>query len=182
MNKTNPQNIWQGFHWSFFINVQGLIICMLRFEQLIDKDRIKLAGIELQTAANLMLAAAASMELAGDFSRAEYEDYIRPTMMSPNVQSDNFSGLMFWDHAYLMKIWQQIQPKFKNMPLRLKSEQDEFIMAYRTLAKSHKRVCSEFGGKEIASLHSQNTTAIKILDKFEHSRHKLISNSSIKTV
>jgi len=177
MEKTNPYNIWQGFHWSFFINVQGLIICMLRFEKLIDKDRIRLAGIELQTAANLMLAAGASMELAGDFSRAEYEEYIRPTMMVPNVKSDNFSGLMFWDHAYLMKIWQQIQPKLKNIPVELESEQNEFIRAYMALSKSHKRVCHEFGGNEIGSLHSQKTTAINTLDKFEHSRQKLISKS-----
>lgn len=177
MNKTNSHNIWQGFHWSFFINIQGLIICMLRFDQLITTDQIRLAGIELKTAANLMLAAAASMELAGDFSRVEYEQYIRPTMMKPNVQSDNFSGLMFWDHAYLMKIWHKIQPIFKNMPQRLKSEQNEFIMAYMTLSQSHKRVCSQFGGNETSSLHSQNTTAIDSLNKFEYSRHKVINNS-----
>ena len=182
MNKTNSQNIWQGFHWSFFINTQGLIICMLRFEQLMLKEHIRLAGIELQTAANLMLAAAASMELAGEFSRAEYEEHIRPTMMTPNVKSDNFSGLMFWDHGYLMKIWHQIKPNFKNIPVELKSEQNDFIMAYMTLSKSHKRVCSEFGGNEIGSLHSQNITAIETLDKFEHSRHRLISNYSSKVV
>ncbi|MDJ0572188.1 MAG: hypothetical protein QNJ53_24530 [Pleurocapsa sp. MO_192.B19] len=177
MKKINPQIIWQDFHWSFFINVQGLIISILRFESLMAREKIQLAKIELKTASSLMSAAAASMELAGEFSREEYEQYIRPTMMPPKVQSDDFSGLMFWDHAYLMKIWKKIQPRFKNMPLALKSEQDEFILAYMTLSKSHKEVCSKFGGNEIGSLRSQNTTAIKTLEKFEKNRHKLIVKS-----
>ena len=177
MNKINPQIIWKGFHWSFFINVQGLIISMLRFEQSMAREDIELARIELKTAANLMLASAASMELAGDFSREEYELYIRPTMMVPHVQSDDFSGLMFWDHAYLMTIWKKIQPRFKNMPLALQSEQDEFISAYMVLSKSHKKVCSKFGGNEIGSLRSNRTTAIKTLEKFEQNRKNLIVNS-----
>ncbi|MEM8672334.1 MAG: siderophore biosynthesis protein [Cyanobacteria bacterium P01_G01_bin.67] len=175
MNKIDSHIIWQGFHWSFFINIQGLIIAMLRFEKFITQNHLRLAGIELKTATDLMLAAAASMELAGDFTREEYEQQIRPTMMPPKVKSENFSGLMFWDHAYLMKIWQRIQPKFQRLPPKLKSEQDEFIQAYLTLSESHKKVCRKFGGKEISSLHSQKVTAVTTLNKFEHSRHRLIS-------
>ena len=177
MEKLNPQIIWKGFHWSFFINIQGLIISMLRFEKFMTMEKIQLARIELKTAANLMFAAAASMELAGEFSREEYEQYIRPTMMPPKVQSDDFSGLMFWDHAYLMTIWKTIQPRFKTMTIALKSEQDEFVLAYMALSKSHKRVCSKFGGDEIGSLRSQNTTAIKTLEKFEQNRKQLIVNA-----
>ena len=177
MKKIKSEIIWKGFHWSFFINVQGLIISMLRFEKLMNIENIQLAGIELKTSANLMLAAAASMELAGDFSRQEYEQYIRPTMMPPKVRSDDFSGLMFWDHAYLMKTWKKIQPIFKNMPLALKSEQDEFVLAYTALCQSHKKVCSKFGGNEVGSIRSQNTTAIETLEKFEQNRIKSIANS-----
>ena len=28
----NTEEIWKGFHWSFFVNVQALIICLRRFE------------------------------------------------------------------------------------------------------------------------------------------------------
>ena len=177
MTQINPLITWKGFHWSFFINVQGLIISMSRFEQLITLANIELAKIELRTAANLMLASAASMELAGDFSREEYENYIRPTMMAPKVQSDDFSGLMFWDHAYLMIIWKKIQPRFKNMPPALQVEQEEFISAYMVLSKSHKKVCSKFGGNDLGSLRSSSKTAIQSLEKFEQSRKKLIANS-----
>lgn len=176
MQKINPLKIWQGFHWSFFISIQGLIISMLRFERSITLEDIQAAKVELNTSAKLMLAAAASMELAGEFSREEYDRYIRPTMMPPKVQSEDFSGLMFWDHAYLMVIWQKIQPIFKNMPQVLQSEQNKFISAYMVLSQSHKQVCSKFGGDEISSLRGSKATAIKTLNKFEQNRHKLISN------
>jgi hypothetical protein len=176
MQTINPLQIWQGFHWSFFINIQGLIISMLRFERSIGLEDFQAAKIELNTAAKLMLSAAASMELAGGFSQEEYDRYIRPTMMPPKVQSEDFSGLMFWDHAYLMVVWKKNQPIFKNMPHVLRSEQDEFIAAYIVLSQSHKKVCSKFGGNEISSLRGSKMTAIKTLNKFEQNRQKLISN------
>lgn len=176
MQKINPLKIWQGFHWCFFINVQGLIISMLRFERSFKSDDLQTAKTELNTATQLMLSAAASMELAGAFSREEYNRYIRPTMMPPNVKSEDFSGLMFWDHAYLMVVWQKIQPIFQNMPRKLQSEHDSFMAAYLVLSQSHKQVCSKFGGNEITSLRGSKTTAIKTLKKFEQNRQRLISN------
>lgn len=170
----DSQVFWESFHWVFFINVQGLIISMLRFEKFIAVEDFELAKVELNTAVDLMLAAAASMELAGNFTREEYEFYVRPTMIPPKVNSDDFSGLMSWDHAYLMKIWKRVQPKFKSMPLTLKSEQEKFVSAYMTLSKSHKKVCSKFGGTELGSLRSKNITAIEVLEKFEHNRKQLI--------
>jgi len=176
MQQIDPLKVWQGFHWSFFINVQGLIISMLRFERSITLEDIPSAKAELNTAAGLMLAAASSMELAGEFSREEYDRYIRPTMMPPKVKSEDFSGLMFWDHAYLMLVWKKIQPIFKNMPHVLRSEHDKFIAAYMVLSQSHKQVCSKFGGDEIVSLRGSKVTAIKTLSKFEQNRQKTISN------
>ena len=175
MRKINPLEVWQGFHWSFFINVQGLIIAMLRFEKYMTLENITAAKTELNTAAELMLSAAASMELAGGFSQEEYNHYIRPTMMPPKVKSEDFSGLMFWDHAYLMVVWKKIQPFFKNMPHVLQAEQDEFIAAYMVLSQSHKKVCSKFGGDEITSLRGSKATAIETLNKFERNRYKSIS-------
>ena len=175
MQKITPLEVWQGFHWSFFIYVQGLIIAMLRFEKYTISNNVTAAKTELNTAAQLMLSAAASMELAGGFSREEYNQYIRPTMMPPKVKSEDFSGLMFWDHAYLMMVWKKIQPFFKNMPQVLQAEQDEFIAAYQVLSQSHKHVCSKFGGDEITSLRGSKATAIETLNKFERNRQKTIS-------
>lgn len=65
MLKLTPQEIWQGFHWSFFINIQGLIICLHRFNLELIDGNLQQAQIELKTATKLMLASGASMELAG---------------------------------------------------------------------------------------------------------------------
>lgn len=176
MQKINPLQVWQGFHWSFFINVQGLIISLLRFEKYMTSANITAAKTELNTATELMLSAAASMELAGGFSREEYDRYIRPSMMPPKVKSEDFSGLMFWDHAYLMLVWKKIQPIFKKMPQKLQLEHDEFIAAYMVLSHSHKQVCSKFGGDNMTSLRGSKVTAIDTLNKFEQNRQRLISN------
>ena len=99
----DTQEIWKGFHWSFFVNVQALIICLRRFESSLVLGDIAMAKTELETATDLMLASGASMQLAGSFSKQEYDSQIRPEMSPPYVQSDNFSGLMSWEHATLMK-------------------------------------------------------------------------------
>lgn len=175
MQQIDSLKVWQGFHWSFFINIQGLIISLLRFEKHMISENILAAKTELNTAAELMLSAAASMELAGGFSREEYDRYIRPTMMPPEVKSEDFSGLMFWDHAYLMVVWKRTQPIFKNMPRILQLEHDQFISAYMVLSRAHQKVCSKFGGDEIASLRGTRTTASKTLNKLTKNRQKLIS-------
>ncbi len=112
----NTQEIWKGFHWSFFVNVQALIICLRRFESSLLLGDITTARTELETATDLMLASGASMQLAGSFSKQEYDSHIRPKMSPPYVQSDNFSGLMSWEHATLMQLWKRLSPTFKNIP------------------------------------------------------------------
>ncbi|MEM7590102.1 MAG: siderophore biosynthesis protein [Cyanobacteria bacterium P01_A01_bin.83] len=177
MENINPHIIWEGFHWSFFVSIQGLVISMLRFEKFVAADDIEAASRELTSASSLMRAGAASMELAGSFTREEYDRYIRPSMMPPKVNVDDFSGLMFWDHTYLMIVWKRVQPNFKNLSSRLKAEHDDFVAAYMSLSESHKNVCAKFGGTEIGSLRSKNTSAVETLAKFEQNRKKLISNS-----
>lgn len=177
MRKIDPKTNWEGFHWSFFINIQGLIISMTRFEQFVSVGDIQLARTELKTITSLMLAAAASMELAGSFSRKEYDEIVRPSMMPPNVESDGLSGLQMREHTYLMKVWKRNQHIFHNMPASLKSEHDDFVSAYLALSKSHKKVCSKFGGDEKSSLRTSKTTAIKTIEKYETNRRKIITKT-----
>lgn len=70
------------------------------------------AEVELTTATDLMLASGAAMELAGSFTKPEYQQEVRPSMTPPQVQSDNFSGLMSWEHAVLVQIWKRLSPVF----------------------------------------------------------------------
>lgn len=172
---SNSQEIWKGFHWSFFVNVQALIICLRRFESSLALGDITTARIELETATNLMLASGASMQLAGSFSRQEYESHVRPTMTPPYVESENFSGLMSWEHATLMQLWKRLSSTFKNIPKELESVHEEFVAAYFELAKDHKAVCQKFGGDEGGSLRFEKGTAVDTLDKFRQIRTQHIN-------
>lgn len=172
--KVDPQRIWKGFHWSFFINIQGLIICLHRFEMSLAVGNIPAAQIELEAAAELMMASGASMKLAGSFSRQEYESQVRPTMTPPHVQSNDFSGLMSWEHSWLVKIWKRLQPAFEKLPATLLPEYDKFVAAYFSLAIAHKAVCEKFGGAEAGSLRCDKSTAVEVLDRFGQNRWRLI--------
>lgn len=174
MTKVDPQQIWKGFHWLFLIDIQGLIICLRRFEINLALGDLHQAQLELKTATDLMLASGAAMELAGSFSKQEYEKLVRPTMSPPHVQSNDFSGLMAWEHASLMEIWKRLFLAFKTLPAALQPQHDQFVDAYLSLAISHRAVCERFGGSEVGSLRCDKTTAVTTLDKFTYNRLQLI--------
>lgn len=173
----SAQTIWQGFHWSFFINIQGLIVCLRRFERATTTDNLVQAEIELKTATELMLASSASMILAGSFSRQEYETRVREMMIPPNVESTNFSGLMSWEHSTLIQVWKKLSPIFANLPKSLKSEHQNLTNAYLELANAHRSVCEKFGGDRSGSLRCKDNTALNTLDKFSSNRQSLIKGT-----
>jgi hypothetical protein len=168
-----PLELWEKSHWSFFVNIQGLIISLLRFIAFMEAGDLESAATELTTATALMLASGAAMSLAGSFSRAEYESDVRQQMVPPNVQSDNFSGLMSYDHSYLMVIWKKLPAIFKHLSPALEVQHREFVMAYQELAHSHRAVCDKFGGGDATSLRSTKT-AVDELDRFTKSRTQLL--------
>jgi hypothetical protein len=172
--QVNLQQLWSGFHWLFFVDVQGLIICLLRFERQLTAGNFSKAEVELGTATKLMLASGAAMELAGSFSRKEYEQQIRPMMMPPQVRSENFSGLMSWDHALLIKIWKRLSPVFGTLPVELNAQYEHFVAAYITLSDAHTAVCDRFGGNEKGSLRCNKTSAVSKLENFADNRLKLL--------
>ena len=178
MTKTDPQIIWQRFHWCFFVNIQGLTICLRRFEMYLAMNEIAKAKIELKTATQLMLASSASMILAGSFSKQEYETQVRKMMMPPNVKSNSFSGLMSWEHAALVQLWKRLRPVFTDLPVALKEQHQEFVSAYFELTNSHRAVCEKFGGDNNGSLRCKDNTALDTLDKFSQLRHSLINPKS----
>ena len=178
MTKTQTQEdlqqIWEGFHWLFFVDVQALIICLLRFENKLEAGNLDEAEVELSTATDLMLASGAAMKLAGSFSRKEYEQKIRPNMEPPNVESENFSGLMSWDHALLIKTFKKLTSAFRQLPVELQAQHEQFVEAYLTLSHSHTAVCSQFGGEETGSLRCNKISAVSRLENFEKGRLKML--------
>lgn len=173
-NNVEPLDIWKKSHWLFSVYIQCLIVCLRRFQAELEVGNIKNAGIELETAAELMLASGAAMKLAGSFSRQSFESEVRPKMMPPNVKSDDFSGLMHCDHAHLVTLCKKIQTLYKTLPASLQPQHEKFILAYKVLFASHKGVCEKFGGGEMGSLRSPESTAVDMLEKFERSRLRLI--------
>ncbi len=173
MTQPTPKSIWQGFHWSFFINVQGLIISLQRFEAQLELGDLDQAQIELSTATELLLASGASMELAGSFSREAYQ-LVRKSMTPPLVRAKNFSGLMSWEHATLMQIWKRLRPIFATLPNDLRPQHQQFVQAYFSLVDAHRSVCEKFGGASDGSLRFGQNSAIVTLDKFSVSRWGLI--------
>ncbi len=175
MNNVAPLLIWKRFHWIFFVFIQGMSVCLLRFGKELESGNITQAGTELETAADLMVGAGASMVFAGNFSRQEYEEQVRQTMVQPNVNSNEFSGLMSYDHAYLVTLWKRYKPHFKTLPDSLQPQYNKFLSAYEFMASSHTAVCQKFGGGETGSLKSQKSLALNTLTKIIRSRWQLLN-------
>lgn len=169
-----PKALWREFHWAFFLNVQGLIICLRRFELTLARQHLDAAEEELNAASVLLVSSAAAMELASSFTPDDYEGEIRPSMTPPAVASDDFSGLMSWEHAALIGIWRELRPAFADLPDRLAAAHRDFVAAYRQLASRHSCVCARFVGQEAGSLRFGDNTAIETLRRFERGRLGLI--------
>lgn len=168
------EEVWRQFHWAFFVNTQGLMIALKRFEEAFsDGDEVS-ASLELRAATDLLRSAASSMELAGAFTRDEYEHEVRPSMSQPNVALDNFSGLMSWDHTAMIRLWRRMQPSFRQAQTTLPEEYEGFLSAYRQLASSHRAVCAKFGGDEAGSIRHKDEVAVDILDRFFKNRRGII--------
>ena len=173
----NAGKIWQVFHWSFFTNVQALIICLNRFKQHFSAAEYADAEQELLCAAALLRAAGASMQLAASFNKEHYENSVRLSMMPPFVQSDNFSGLMSWEHAALMTIWRQLRPVFQDLPKGLEDAHKTFVEAYHEMAVGHTHVCEKFGGADESSLRAGERSGVESLKRFAINRSRLIDPS-----
>ena len=169
-----PREIWQEFHWAFFLDTQGLILCMNRFELLLDRGDLAGARTELETAATLMRASAAAMRLAGSVPRADYETEIRVSMTPPNVASEGFSGLMSWEHGALVALWRRLRPRFADLPETLAPAHRCFAAAYRDMAEGHVSVCARFVGESAASLRYEDRDALQSLRRFGAARLALI--------
>ncbi|MEF7613136.1 hypothetical protein V4F39_04370 [Aquincola sp. MAHUQ-54] len=169
--------LWQGFHWTFFLDVQGLVLSLLRFEAALSDasgPRLEEAELELDTASTLLAASGAAMVLASDFNPRLYEDEVRPAMMPPHVDSDRFSGLMAWDHARLVRQWQQLRPCFAALPGALQPAHERFVQAYGGMMAAHKGVCARFAGDGSSLRSRTDSAAVQTLDRMGQLRRQLI--------
>jgi hypothetical protein len=174
MNAIEPLLIWKRCHWIFFVFVQGLIVCLLRFKKNIESGSTVSAGIELETTAEIMLGGGVAMNLAAILSKQAYVGEVRPTMVQPRVRSEDFSGMMACDHAYLVTLWKQNKTHFKTLPSSLQPQYEKMLSAYEFMALSHTAICDRFGGGEAASLRGKKNVALETLSKITRARRQLI--------
>ncbi|MBW4492288.1 MAG: hypothetical protein KME26_04215 [Oscillatoria princeps RMCB-10] len=183
---TNTENVllrvWKRGHWVFFVLTQGLTLCFRRLAAAVRSGDLDIAKIELETASELMWASGASMKLTGNFSKQEYLSQVRPTMTRGHVQSlvqsVSLSGVMTWDHDYLVNVvWKkELLSVFQKLPNSLQAEHEKFVRAYKEgLSAGHKSVCVKFGGDTMGSLRDPHNIAADTLEKFEQSRLRLIA-------
>jgi len=177
-NSDDSLLIWKKYHWIFFVFMQGKILSFIHFKKQMRQENIVQIGSILKLMSQLMLASGASMLFAGASQRKAYENEIRPSMMPPNVNSPDFSGLMSYDHAYLIYLWNQEKELFKLIPPFLKLPYEEFLDAHKFLALAHKFVCQKYGGDEGGSLREKKVTALENLEILNASRRRLIINSN----
>lgn len=169
----SARDIWQGFHWTFFIDVQGLILSLLRFEKALTQSDLPSADTELRCAACLLKASGAAMQLGGSFSAEAYNNEVRQSMTPPHVTSEHFSGLMSWDHARLIRLWQRLGPQLGALPDDLSDAHGAFLQAYVEMTSAHSAVCSRFVGESGGSLRSSDP-AVGILEKVLRHRLRII--------
>ena len=175
MSTPSAIELWKRFHWAFFVNTQGLLMALSRFERFVETEDFEGARREMAAAATLMRASGASMQLAGSFTRQEYKDQVRPSMMPPELEVAGFSGLMSWDHASLIELWRRLSPIFASLPDVLEHEYEDFVAAYGTLADSHSAVCSRFVAKGEGSIRYEGDEAIESLSRFRKGREAMIA-------
>jgi hypothetical protein len=173
----NSLFIWKRYHWLFFVLLQGNILCLSHFKKEMRKENMMQVGAILKSMSKLMLASGASMLFAGGSQSQEYENTIRPTMMPPNVNSPEFSGIMSYDHAYLINLWNKEKKLFKLIPSFLNPAYEQFLDAHKFMASAHKFVCQKYGGDREGSLRETKVTALENLEKITDSRRRLIISS-----
>ncbi|HIK09592.1 MAG TPA: hypothetical protein IGS52_04880 [Oscillatoriaceae cyanobacterium M33_DOE_052] len=183
-NQKNPAEypdslfIWKRYHWLFFIFIQGNILCMLHLKKELRQDNILRVGTMLKSMSKLMLASGAAMLFAGASPSQEYQSEIRPTMMPPSVKSPEFSGIMSYDHSYIINLWNKEKGLFKLVPSVLSSAYEDFLDAHKFMALAHKFVCHKYGRNQEGSLREKRVTALENLETINNSRRKLIINSN----
>lgn len=176
-NSDDLLHLWKHGHWIFFVITQALILCCRRLADAIRIADLGASKIELETATQLMWAAGASMKITGSFTNEDYHKEVRPTMTygdgKSQVKSMSLSGVMTWDHDYLVNVvWKhELLPISSTLKNTLQTEYKEFVRAYKEgLSLGHKSICSKFGGREIGSLREPDHIAIDTLNKIEQYR------------
>ncbi len=162
---------WQVAHRYFFCIIQGIVANLDRLQSAIDNKDWNAANQIFYRTGRLLVGAAATMKLAGDFSGEDYEKIIRPSM------PEGFSGLLSADHRAMVTRLTKLKAHIAVLPKETAEAHDFFTRSLAICYDSHIHVCSEFGGDNAPSLLASKSekTGVEMLDSFKRNRLASIS-------
>lgn len=167
---------WKIGHQIFFVLIQGLIVTLSCLERSIRAGDLEEAGAALAAATALMHSSGASLRLAADFEREDYEQIVLPSMSAPHV-TERFSGLMSSDHREMVRLLTRLRELLDELPGGLVSELEAFASALDETYEAHKLVCERFGGAGRPSLRMGERAkepAVQVVDHLKRSRLRLV--------
>jgi len=171
-----PAFRWIVGHQVFAALTQGLIMALHEFETAIAAGDDEAVGSALALAADLLLASAAAFRFACDFPPEAYRDVIRPSMMPPHV-AEGFSGLLSYDHRYLVQLLTRLRPLMAAAQARFPAGHARLTLALERVYDDHKFICARFGGAEAPSLRGRtcsHLSGVEQLESYERARSRLL--------
>jgi hypothetical protein len=130
----------------------------------------------LALAADLLLASASAFRFACDFPPEAYRDVIRPSMMPPHV-AEGFSGLLSYDHRYLVQLLTRLRPLMAEGEARFPTAHARLTLALERVYDDHKFICARFGGAEAPSLRGRtcsHLSGVEQLETYRRARLRLL--------
>jgi hypothetical protein len=132
--------------------MQLLTISFKRLDSSVRAGELDRAEGYLRIATTACWGSAWLLTYTGDFSKAEYDTQIVPTMKPPHMSIPDFSALMSLDHSHLVRLIQEMRPTLGALPSRLQPAFRDLVRAYDAMMQAHFILCDRLGGSERPSI------------------------------
>ncbi|MFH9354574.1 hypothetical protein [Kitasatospora sp. NPDC017646] len=170
----DPMVRWRLGHQTFFALIQALIATVGCLEEALaagGEAEEAVAGLLLEDATRLMAGSGAAMRYAGDFTRTQYAEVVRPAMMPPHI-NPKFSGLQLRDHRILLKQLNRVKRLVESAGPAVHESYQQLLDAMSGAYDAHITVCARFGGDQEPSLRmpGSDSRAVQVLERFRERR------------
>lgn len=174
----DPDRRWRVGHHVFFVLTQSIIVSLQAFRTALSESDTAAAARSLRLATRMLAASGVAFVFTAEFSAAQYEDRVRPSMTPPYVRA-GFSGLLSPDHHYLVKLFAELRPVLRDLPGPLVADHRAFARTLGTVFEAHKYVCTRFGGDVGTSLRTgegSGLPAVSVLHALKLARTKIVGS------
>lgn len=164
---------WVRGHQVFAALTQGLILSFQSLGGALRDGRQEDVQGWSNLAVSLLLGSAATFRLTSDFSVELYAEVIRPSMMPP-ASPICLSGLMSWDHRYLVQVIRDMRPALRSLYEREPFRHQQISQALASVYDSHIHICERFVGERPSILTAERTerSGPSLIEQFKALRLK----------